>query len=224
MAIKLVTFDVYMALIDIQGSLAPVVAAALDMDAEEADGFVRLWRAKQMERAAASNSLNRGRTTFRDCTRIGLDYVLARRGIGFDDRRRRDLVLAWDALEPWPEACEVVREVKRRGVATAILSNGDRDMLAALAKPFGADMDHVLTAETAGVYKPHPAVYDLPKTELGIAKSEVLHVAGSPNDAMGAIACGMRCYWSNRGADIVLDPAYAPTREGANLQGVLELL
>ena len=89
MAIKLVTFDVYMALIDIQGSLAPVVAAALDMDAEEADGFVRLWRAKQMERAAASNSLNRGRTTFRDCTRIGLDYVLARRGIGFDDRRRR---------------------------------------------------------------------------------------------------------------------------------------
>ena len=45
MAIKLVTFDVYMALIDIQGGLAPVAAAALDLDAEAADGFVRLWRA-----------------------------------------------------------------------------------------------------------------------------------------------------------------------------------
>ena len=224
MTIKLVSFDVYMALIDIQGSLTPVVVDALGLAREEAGDFLRLWRAKQMERAAASNSLGLVRTPFRDCTRMGLDYVLAGRGIELPAERRRDLVMAWDAIEPWPEACGVVAEVKRRGYRTAILSNGDRDMLAALAKPFGDDMDHILSAESAGVYKPHPAVYHLPKSELGIAKADVLHVAGSGNDVIGAIASGMRCYWSNRSAERVLDPAYPPTEQGSDLTGVLALL
>ncbi|HAA92065.1 MAG TPA: hypothetical protein DCE33_06435 [Rhodospirillaceae bacterium] len=177
-----------------------------------------------MERAAASNSLGLGRTLFRDCTRMGLDYVLARHGIDLPDDQRRELVSAWDAIRPWPEAIELVGEVKNRGYVTAILSNGDHDMLAALAKPFGDKMDHILSAESAGVYKPHPAVYDLPETELKIAKADVLHVAGSGNDVMGAIATGMRCYWSNRNGDRVIDTTYVPTGEGADLTGVLELL
>ncbi|MBR82282.1 MAG: hypothetical protein CMF66_00005, partial [Magnetovibrio sp.] len=69
MATKLVTFDVYMALLDIQGSLTPVVSNALDMDATTAGDFVAGWRAAQMTCAAASNSLNLGHTPFRTCTR-----------------------------------------------------------------------------------------------------------------------------------------------------------
>lgn len=221
---KLVTFDVYMALLDIEGSLTPVVMDALDLPKEPATIFVRNWRAKQMERAAISNSLERERTSFRDATGMALDYVAARKDIAIQPDTRGTLILAWDALKPWPEADAAVAAIKAKGCATAILSNGDQDMLEAVARNFTAGFDHILSSETAGKYKPHPAVYDLPTTVLGIAKSDVLHVAGGANDVLGAIAAGMACAWSNRHGDRVLDPRYPPTYELPDLSGVPDLL
>ncbi len=224
MTTKLVTFDVYMALLDIQGSLTPVLSQALGIDAASAEPLVRTWRAKQMERAAASNSLEQGRFPFRDCTRQALDYTLGRAGLDLPADERERLVMAWDDMRGWPEAVEVVAEVKRRGYITAILSNGDQDMLEAVARQFGDALDHVLSAELAGVYKPHPKVYELPKQKLGIDAGETLHVAGSPNDVLGTKAFGMRCYWSNRAGDLVLDPALDADWRGDNLRGVLDVL
>lgn len=221
---SLVTFDVYMALLNIEGSLTPVVHDSLGLPQQDAAAFVRSWRAKQMERAAISNSLEQERTSFRDATAMALDYVAARNGIVIPVDTRDALILAWDALQPWPEADAAVAAVKAKGFATAILSNGDQDMLEAVAGNFTAEFDHILSSETAGKYKPHPAVYDLPTTVLGIAKGDVLHVAGSPNDVLGAIAAGMRCVWSNRHGDRVLDPRYPPTHELSDLSGVPDLL
>lgn len=221
---SLVTFDVYMALLDIEGSLTPVVAETLDLPHAQATVFVRTWRAKQMERAAISNSLGQGRTSFRDATAMALEYVAARERIAISDDTRSKLIGAWDTLRPWPEADAAVAAVKAKGYATAILSNGDQDMLAAAAGNFTTPFDHILSSETAGKYKPHPAVYDLPTTVLGIAKDDVLHVAGSANDVLGAVAAGMACAWSNRHDDRVLDPRYPPTYELADLSGVPDLL
>lgn len=221
---SLVTFDVYMALLNIEGSLTPVVMDTLGLPREDAAAFVRSWRAKQMERAAISNSLERERTSFRDATGMALDYVAARNGIVIPADTRDALILAWDALQPWPEADAAVAAVKAKGCATAILSNGDQDMLTAVSGNFTAGFDHILSSETAGKYKPHPAVYDLPTTVLGIAKGDVLHVAGSPNDVLGAVAAGMRCAWSNRHGDRLLDPRYPPAHELSDLSGVPHLL
>lgn len=220
----LVTFDVYMALLDIEGSLAPVVMERLDLSRYAATSFVRMWRAKQMERAAISNSLEQGRTSFRDATDMGLDYVAGRSGIEIQTETRSFLISAWDTLKPWPEANDAVAAVKTRGCETAILSNGDQDMLEAVARNFSAGFDHILSSETAGKYKPHPAVYDLPTTVLGIAKTKVLHVAGSANDVLGAVAAGMACVWSNRHGDILLDPRYPPAKILRDLSGVPNLL
>ena len=225
MRAKLVTFDVYMALLDIEGGLVPVVQDALSLPNDTAVSFVRLWRAKQMERAASSNSLQKDRTSFRDCSAMALDYCLARQSLTVSPDVRWSLVLAWDAIRPWPDADPAIAAIKAKGCKTAILSNGDQDMLEAVAQNFAADaFDYVLSSETAGHYKPHPAVYDLPTKILGIAKQDVLHVAGSPNDVLGTIAADMRCIWSNRHADQVLDPAYPPTREVSDLSHIAELL
>lgn len=222
---KLVTYDVYMALLDIEGSLVPVVEEALGLSRDSATAFVRLWRAKQMERAAISNSLGTARTPFRQCSAMALDYCLAREGLTPTQDVRWSLVLAWDTMRPWPEADAAIAAVKARGCPTAILSNGDQDMLEAVAKQFSPGaFDHVLSSETAGHYKPHPAVYDLPTKALGIAKADVLHVAGSANDVLGTIAAGMRCVWSNRHRDRLLDPAYPPTHEVASLADVAALI
>ena len=221
---ELVTFDVYMALLDIEGSLVPVVAETLRLSHDTATAFVRTWRAKQMERAAISNSLEQGRTSFRDATGMALDYVAARNGIEVEPGVRESLIRAWDTMNPWPEADAAVAAVKAKGVRTAILSNGDQDMLEAVARNFAASFDHILSSETAGKYKPHPAVYALPTTSLGIEKTNVLHVAGSGNDVLGAVAAGMPCLWSNRHGDILLDPRYPPLKVLPDLGGVADLL
>ncbi|MBO6947086.1 MAG: haloacid dehalogenase type II [Rhodospirillales bacterium] len=225
MQAKLVTYDVYMALLDIEGSLVPAVTETLDLNNEAAAVFVRLWRGKQMERAAASNSLEKPRTPFRDCTFMALDYCLGRYDISIPSETRKTLVLAWDTMNPWPEAEAAIAAVKDKGLKTAILSNGDQDMLEAVARNFTPQtFDYILSSETAGYYKPHPAVYDLPTEVLGISKDEIVHVAGSPNDVTGAVAAGMRCIWSNRHGDQVLDPNYPPTVEITDLSGVANLI
>lgn len=224
MPLKLVTFDVYMALLDIQGSLTPVVSDALSLDGTAAAAFVQIWRAKQMERAAVSNSLGQGHLPFRDCTRMGLDYALAKHDLDLSEQDRDTLIMAWDRMTPWPEAIDLVHDVRARGYETAILSNGDQDMLEAIARVFGDGFNHVLSAETAGHYKPHPAIYDLPTCVLGIARDDVLHVAGAPGDVLGARAFGLRCYWSNRTGDRVLDPAYGADHQGPDLTGVLNYI
>jgi 2-haloacid dehalogenase len=97
-------------------------------------------------------------------------------------------------------------------------------MLEAVARNFSSGFDHILSAETAGKYKPHPAVYNLPTTVLGIDKMDVLHIAGSANDVLGAVAADMACVWTNRHGDILLDPAYPPATVISDLAGVPELL
>ena len=221
---KLVTFDVYMALLDIEGSLVSVVSEELGLETDRARPFVQLWRAKQMERAAISNSLEKERTSFRAATEMALDYVAGRQGIAIGAEKHHRLVMAWDAMRPWPEANEVIAAIKAKGSETAILSNGDQDMLEAVARLFPAGFNHILSSETAGKYKPHPSVYDLPTTVLSIAKADVLHVAGSANDVLGTIAAGMRCVWSNRHGDLLLDPAYAPEIILDDLSGVVDLI
>ena len=223
-AYRLITFDIYAALFDIAGSLTPVLARAIGRSTDDAAPLFALWRAKQMERAAASNSLGKGHISFRDATRLGLDYVLARHGPDLSPAARHDLVTAWDSMKPWPEAASVVAAIKARGYAIAALSNGDTDMLESLVAIFETPFDHVLSCQQAGFYKPHPAVYDLPTAVLGIPRDQVLHVAGGAMDVVGAVAAGVPCYWSNRHGDRVIDPAYPADFEDASLQGLLGIL
>ena len=71
----LITLDVYSALFDFAGSLAPVVHDALGKDAPVAV-LINTWRTVQLALAlalaGASNSLGGARLPFRDATRKGL--------------------------------------------------------------------------------------------------------------------------------------------------------
>lgn len=219
---RLITFDAYAALADYHSTLLPVVETIPGLASEQAPAFLELWRAGQLGVAALSNALDRGRISFRECTALALDRALARHGLRVDAARREALVRAWYALAPWPEADEVLGALRSKGYPLAILSNGDRDMLEALAGELETPFDHVFSSEACGCYKPHPSVYALPARELGV--DDYLHVAGSANDVVGAKAAGVACYWSNRQGDVVLLPEYAADHEGADLSGLLEIV
>ena len=70
---KHVTYDVYVALLDSQGSLVPAVSNGLDLEADNAEAFLQLSRAKQMERTAISNSLVKGANIISRGDRDGLE-------------------------------------------------------------------------------------------------------------------------------------------------------
>ena len=97
---RLVTFDVYTALLDIQGGLVLAFARALAIAPGEAAPLVRQWRAKQMELAAISNSLGLGRRPFRECTRLGLDHVLATHDVVGMHGNMCTLAMRWAVLAP----------------------------------------------------------------------------------------------------------------------------
>jgi 2-haloacid dehalogenase len=220
---KLITFDAYTALVDYESGLVLAIRRACG-EGIDAVTLVRVWRAKQLEYAQISNSLQRGRISFRLITRRAMDYTFARAGVELTPEQGRELEAAWDRLPPWPEALETLSQLRARGYQLGMLSNGDEEMLRALARGIGFDFDHVLASDHAGHYKPHPSIYALPRERLGFADTEVLHVAGSGNDVLGAKLAGMTCAWSNRHGDRMLDPGVRADREMRDLAGLLEFL
>ena len=205
----LVTFDVYSALVDIEGSLVPCLRPLCGSD-EAALAFVRLWRSKQLEAAQLVNALERGYVPFGELTRRALAYAAARMGFVLDASRIEEFALAWNRLRTWPEAADSVREIQARGYPVALLSNGDEAMLRALADTFELRFDHIFASDHAGKYKPHPAIYALPGRKLGLRPSQILHVAGSANDVIGSKHAGLACAWSNRANDALLELGVAP--------------
>jgi 2-haloalkanoic acid dehalogenase type II len=131
---RVVTFDFYTALVDCVGSLLPVVRAVCG-DHVDALALTRAWRTRQLEWAQLSNSLQRGRIPFRECTRRALVYTFARIGRTLSQSQVAELVAAWDSLTPWPEANATLAAIKARGYPIGVLSNGDEAMLRAGRHP-----------------------------------------------------------------------------------------
>lgn len=224
MMVRWLTFDVYSALFDFRASLRPELAAACGgEDAERVAAMLECWRSRQLALAMQHALLQRGHLSFRRATRLALDSTLTAFDLDLPESARALLVTAWDGLEPWPEAPRVLEQLRQRGYKLALLSNGDQDMLEALAARLPA-MDAVFSAERAGAYKPHPNVYWFAVNRLGEAPGRLLHVAGSATDVMGARAAGLRCAWSNRSGDTPLDPDFMPHHELSDLCGLLPLL
>jgi 2-haloacid dehalogenase len=221
---RLITFDVYSALLDVQNGMTHMFADATSILPHKAGPIVAAWRTKQLEWAAVSNSLGRGRISFRDCTRRSLDYVCQRNSLCLNAKIKEQLIFAWDKLPLLPEADIAVAGLVAKGYQIAILSNGDQDMLEAVGGLFSVSFQHILSSETAGYYKPHPSVYALPDKLLGVACKDTLHIAGGANDVVGAVAYGMPCIWSNKFGDVLIDPTYAPICEIPNLSYLAGLL
>lgn len=102
----------------------------------------------------------------------------------------------WDELAPWPGAGTVLGRMARERPLGVVTNCSDELGLRAaglVAAPFEA----VVTAESAGFYKPDPRIYLAGVEALGVGVEEVLFVAGSPFDVEGATAVGMTVLWHN---------------------------
>lgn len=222
--IRAVTFDIYSASCDIEGSGIPATRAVLGLSEERGAAFFRHWRTQQWNYLLLNNSMENGFESYRYITAAVLEQTAKKTGLELSGSQKRKLMEIWTAFKAWPEAKEVIDELKRRGYRVAMLSNGDRDMLEPLQSSTGIDFDAVFSGDQASCYKPCPNIYWNALVRLGCSKEEHLHVAGSKFDVMGAVAAGMKCAWSNRHGDVMLDQRYSPNYEMASLEGLLEIL
>jgi 2-haloalkanoic acid dehalogenase type II len=107
------------------------------------------------------------------------------------------LEMRWSELQPWPEAAGVLTELARH-VPLAIATNCSDRLGRAIARRVGDVFKVVVTAESAGHYKPHPEPYRAVLRALGTDARSTLFVAGSAADVPGAQHVGMPVYWHNR--------------------------
>jgi len=103
-------------------------------------------------------------------------------------------------IETFPEVPDVLAQLKRSDLQTAILSNGSPRMLDAAVKGAKLEglLDAVLSVEEVGVYKPHPKVYQLAVDRLAVPAHSIAFQSSNAFDAYAASAFGMQVVWCNR--------------------------
>ena len=193
--IRACVFDAYGTLFDV-ASAARRSADALG--AEVAPRLAELWRDKQLQYSWLRAVQNR-HADFWQVTGDALDFTLETLKLS-DPRLRERLMSLYLTLEPFPEARDVLHQLKRAGLRTAILSNGSPSMLDAVvgAAKFGDLFDAVLSVEEVGVFKPHPKVYQLACDRLQLAAASISFQSSNAWDAHAASAFGMQVVWCNR--------------------------
>ncbi|MBV9829067.1 MAG: haloacid dehalogenase type II [Alphaproteobacteria bacterium] len=200
--IRACVFDAYGTLFDYASAAARCLAEL--GGANEAERKVRatmltaLWRDKQLQYAWL-RSLQGRHADFWQVTGDALGFAMATLHIAEPGLRDR-LMNLYLTLDAFPEVPDMLRQLKRSGFATAILSNGSPAMLdaAVTSAGIGGNLDAVLSVEPVGIYKPSPRVYQLAVDRLNCAAGSILFVSSNGWDAHAASAFGMRAAWCNR--------------------------
>ena len=213
---KAVVFDAYGTLFDVHSA----VQRHADAVGPDAARLSELWRVKQVEYSWNLSLIGRY-VPFWQLTERALDFALASHP-GVDPALRATLLDAYRDLDAYAEVPGVLERLRARGLATAILSNGDAAMLgrsvdAARLRPH---LDAVLSVDAAGVFKTHPRAYAVVGDALGASPDTVLFCSSNRWDIAGATAFGFACAWINRGAKPDEYADLAPVAALADLEGV----
>ncbi|MDZ4135514.1 MAG: haloacid dehalogenase type II [Paracoccaceae bacterium] len=199
MTITTCIFDAYGTLFDV--AAAARLAAAEPGQEKLASLWPRLaddWRRKQLEYTWLRAIMGR-HTDFRHVTEDGLDWAMEAAHLT-DPALRARLMALYDELPAYPEVPAMLAALKAQGFATAILSNGSPDMLAAAvgSAGIGSHLDAVLSVEDVGVFKPHARVYDMVAERFTCTPDQVLFVSSNGWDVAGAAGHGFVAAWVNR--------------------------
>jgi len=192
--VRACVFDAYGTLFD----FASAARRCPSLPEAQSGPLTALWRHKQLQYSWL-RSIQGRHADFWTVTQDALDFALAAYGLHENALRDRLMNLYLD-LEPFADVVGVLARIKSAGLETAILSNGSPIMLRAAVDNAGIGnlIDAVLSAEQAGVFKPHPRVYQLAVECFRLERSALCFVSSNAWDACAAAEFGMRVVWCNR--------------------------
>jgi 2-haloacid dehalogenase len=184
-----------------------------------------LWRDKQIEYTRLVTTSDDGAhyRPFWELTRAGLRWACKRLAVELTPAAEERLMNQYRHLSAFPENREVLTALKKRGIVTGILSNGDPDMLGVAVRSSGLEglLDHVLSVDSVRKYKTHPDAYALGTKATGLPAQQVAFVSCNAWDALGATWYGYRTLWVNRYQLPFEELGTQPVRTGSSLRDVL---
>jgi 2-haloacid dehalogenase len=197
---RVVVFDLYGTVVDMQGGLTEIAAPFLKDKGwqGEAHRFVTWWRRTHYENSMIDALCDRGHTPYREIGHRAVSHVMDRCGFAYNQDEVRWLVAQIERLKPFTDVLDALARLRGHGFALAILSNGDRDMLAAARPHIGFAFDHVISVQEAGYFKPHWQTYATAQRIIGEERTSCLFVANHAFDCTGAKAYGMRTAFIDR--------------------------
>ena len=228
MKYKLIAFDAYGTLFDVysMGLLAE------ELFPGNGSALALMWRDRQIEytRLVTMSDPNPGGSKyylpFWDLTIRSLRYVCKRMDLELSSVNEKRLMDQYAKLTGFPDSMNVLKTIKERGIATGILSNGSREMLATVVQSNGLEpyLDKVVTIEEVRLFKTAPQAYELLLKAFPVQKHEVLFVSSNAWDALAAKWFGFDVFWVNRLGHPFEEIGEKPTYEGKSLTEVLEAL
>lgn len=227
--IKAVVFDAYGTLFDVYS----IGALAESLYPNQGAAIATLWRDKQIEytRLISLSDPNnpagsRYYLPFWELTCLSLRYTLERLKLTLTVENEDALMGQYAHLTAFSENLGVLQKLKANGFATAILSNGNPEMLDSAVTSAGMKdlLDRVISVDSIKQFKTSPSSYALVTKYFPVKNDEILFVSSNAWDALGATWHGFQTLWVNRQGlpHEMLGPK--PSFMGANLTSVLDIL
>ena len=156
---------------------------------------------------------------------LTLERLAQEVGYGFPEGESGALAQSLPTWPPFPEVPDALAELRRRGWRLAILSNSDRDLIAASQRQIGVPFDVIVVAEDVRSYKPAPAHWERFFELTTADRSCHAHVAASLfHDIAPAAGLGLTSVWVNRSREPDDDRPARTLRDLSSLPGVLDEL
>ena len=200
--VNTLTFDIFGTVLDLAGSLIP----PLDNLLKECGNTENLkgsdvwaqWRLRQRIEQYQDNLYMLGHSGYLAVKRRALIYSLKNLKVEFTYKQIDKFMEAYQYLSPFPDAIEGLNRLNEK-YDLVMLSNGEQSYLEHLAKnQIKFDFHSILSAETVGQFKPHPAVYRFAAKKLDLEPRQIMMVAAHSFDTLGARISGYRGAYVNR--------------------------
>lgn len=225
---KLIAFDAYGTLFDVY-SVGQLAEKLFPGHGQE---LSLMWRDRQIEytRLVTMSDPNPSGSQyylpFWDLTIRSLRYVCKRLNLNLTSDYEKQLMDQYAKLTSFADSLSVLKALKQRGISTAILSNGSREMLATVVesnelKPY---LDKVVTIEDVRLFKTAPQAYELLLKAFPVKSDEILFVSSNAWDALAAKWYGFDVFWVNRLGHPFEEIGEKPNYEGNSLSKVLEVI
>ena len=187
------TFDCYGTLIDwnagIRGQLERLFGV------EDAARLLERYHELEPEIEAEPGQFH----TYREVLTLGLERLAQQEGIQLPEGEAGALAKSLPDWPPFPEVPTALAELRDRGWKLALLSNTDRDLIAASQKQLAVPIDLAIVAEDVQSYKPAHPHWERFFEATTADREHHVHVAASLfHDIAPARELGLRSVWINR--------------------------
>jgi 2-haloacid dehalogenase len=160
--------------------------------------------------------------SYREVLTLTLERLAVEEGLPIPEGETDSLAKSLPSWEPFAEVPAVLEELRRRGWRLAILSNSDRDLIAASRERIGVPFDRTIVAEDVGSYKPNHVHWEAFFERTGADRDRHVHVAASVfHDIAPANELELRSVWINR---LEEEANPKPTRELPDLSALPDTL